>query len=104
MITKFKKDDIAGLLSQEESFAQELSLIADKVRVVWCALGYTNWTTEFENADNCVEKLFASVLEQLRDDNFEDDEYAVAESQCLEVNAQFDEDGYIVVDYYFRVV
>lgn len=104
VITKFKRADIAKLLSGEETFAQELSLIADKVRVVWSALGYTNWTTSFEQADDCVEKLFMEVLEQLRDYDRKDEDYACAESQCLEVNAQFDEDGSIVVDYYFRIV
>lgn len=104
MITRFTRRDITKLLSGEDTFAQELGLIADKVRVVWAALGYTNWTSTFEQADDCVEKLFMEVLEQLRDYDRKDEDYACAESQCLELNAQFDEDGFIVVDYFFRIV
>lgn len=103
MITKFKRADIAKLLDGEETFAQELSLIADKVRVVWSALGYTNWTTSFEQADDCIEKLFMEVLEQLRDDEFTGDCWANAQQQCVEMNAQFDEDGFVVLNYYFVI-
>jgi hypothetical protein len=100
MITRFKRADINKLIEQEEWFYPEISLIADKFRVIYTTLGWTHMTQDFFGVDNSIENLLMSGLEYLRDSK---DGESQIESAGVMIQIYLDEEDYININFYFSM-
>ena len=65
MITRLKKEDLKEAMEGNHELYNELSLVADKLRTIYVALGWTHMTAEFSEADDTVEYLTKGVLESI---------------------------------------
>ncbi len=100
MLLQYKKKDLGDLVAGNHELYNLYSLIADKLRTIYVALGWTHMTGEFSGADNIIEELTKHVFEEL--DN------GAKETQCatagLQVSGYFDEEDMLNLDYNFRLI
>lgn len=98
MYTQYKREDLEELIQGNHELYNIFSLVADKLRVIWTALGWTHMTKEFSEADDTVEMLTQHVLEGLLSEK--------EESQCatagLIVNGYWDDEN-LMLDYSFSL-
>lgn len=103
MYTNIKREDLEGAILGDHELYTSMSLIADKLRVIYTALGWTHMTMEFSKADDTVDMLTQHVLEALNTVE-EGKEEPTEEVSCstagLEVHGWWDEDT-LVLDYRF---
>jgi predicted histidine transporter YuiF (NhaC family) len=102
MITQFNRTDIPKILDKEIGFFNEQSLVASHMRVIYVAMGWTHMLTETYKIDELVEELTEWCLRALDDDK-ELLEHSVASGGLL-VTAYIDSEGFINVDYSFRII
>ena len=97
MITKFKEKDLKKLLTGEE-YDNSFSLIADKVRVIYVALGWTHMTDDFLIADENIELNLKYVYQALIDNPESEPQIS---SAGVSIQGFFDEEGLLNLDFYF---
>ncbi len=98
MITNYKKKDLGDLIEGNHDLYNTFGLIADKLRTIYVALGWTHMSN-FSKADDIIEGITKMVLEGLQ---------TTKESECgtagLFVFGYFDEEGMLNLDYNFRLI
>lgn len=99
MLTQYKNKDIKDLVEGNHSLYNEFSLIGDKLRTIYIALGWTHMTKEFSKADDTVEQLTNGVLESLLEGK-----ETTHSTAGLEVCGWFDEEGMLNLDYSFKLI
>ncbi len=99
MLTNYKKGDIKNLIEGSHDLYNTYSLIADKLRTIYVALGWTHMTGEFSKADDTVEHLTISVVEGLKNKNT----YMCA-TAGLQVDGYFDDEDMLNLDYNFTLI
>lgn len=97
MLTSYKKGDLKNLIEGNHDLYNTYSLIADKLRTIYTALGWTHMTKEFSEADDTVEYLTKGVLESLN----EDPQQTYHMTAGLKVCGYFDEEDMLNLDYQF---
>ena len=98
MYTNVKREDLEEVILGNHDLYNVFSLVGDKLRVIWVALGWTHMTAEFGRADSLVEEMTQNVLEGL---NSEKEEFMCG-SAGLNVQGYWDEDN-LVLDYSFML-
>lgn len=101
MLTNYKKGDIKDLIAGNHELYNTFSLIGDKLRTIYVALGWTHMTGDFGRADNIVEELTTGVLESLLKNTEGSPQHGTA---GLEVSGYFDEEGMLNLDYSFKLI
>lgn len=99
MLTEYTKKDLKDLVEGNHNLYNTYSLIGDKLRTIYVALGWTHMTDNFSEADNIVEELSIGVLNSLQDGK--EVTHATA---GLEVTGYFDDEGMLNLDYNFRLI
>lgn len=99
MLTNYKKKDLGNLIAGNHELYNTYSLIADKLRTIYVALGWTHMTEDFGAADTTVEELTIGVLEALQKENS-----SLNATTGLEVCGYFDEADMLNLDYNFRLI
>lgn len=65
MYTNIKREDLEEVIQGNHELYNVFSLVGDKLRVIYTALGWTHMTKEFSQADDIVEELSQYVFEAL---------------------------------------
>lgn len=99
MITQITRENLEEAILGEHGIYNELSLIADKLRTIYTALGWTHMTQDFSSSDELVDELTQDVLEAMLSDK-EDVMYGTA---GLIVRGRW-EDEYLELDYSFDII
>ena len=100
MITTIKKEDLVEAINGNHDLYNVYSLLGDKLRVLYTALGWTHMVKEFEDADRIIEELTYGVFGALQDG----EENVVHATAGLEVSGYFDEEGMLNLEYSFNLV
>lgn len=89
------------LIESNHDLYNTFSLIADKLRAIYAALGWTHMTSDFSGADDVVEELTNNVLESLQKNKKGSPQYSTA---GLQVSGYFDEEDMLNLDYSFYLI
>lgn len=100
MLTSYKKEDLGDLIDGNHELYNELSLIGDKLRIIYLSLGWTHMLGDFSKADDNVEYLTNSVLAELSK-GADTPSHSTA---GLSVTGYFDEEEYLNLDYNFVII
>lgn len=98
MLLQYKKGDLKNLIAGNHDLYNTYSLIGDKLRTIYTALGWTHMTGDFGKSDEVVEQLTIGVLESLIKGDH--NTHATA---GLQVEGYFDEEDYLNLDYSFKL-
>lgn len=101
MITKYTKETIKDVKKEDNYYSEFYyinSLVADKLRTIYTALGWSHMLGNFSQADDIVEELFSRCIVVLEDGADE----VSASSGGVIVKMFFDE-GFLCVDYSFNL-
>lgn len=107
LIINIKRENLEEAILGNHDLYNELSLIADKLRVIYTALGWTHMTKEFNDSDETVEYLTQHVLEALntveegQEEPPTDTTWGTA---GLLLNGYWDEEGMLNLDYSFSLI
>lgn len=106
MLTNIKRENLEEVILGNHELYNVFSLIGDKLRVIYTALGWTHMTKNFSEADNVVEELTNNVIERLN--TLEDREQEPPQETSfatagLEVSGYWDEEGCLNLDYSFNL-
>lgn len=102
MVTTFKREDLQKILDKEIGFYNEISLVCDKLRVIYNVLAWSHMTKDFFEVDTLVEGLTENCFKDLNDNPDKQD--ASRSSAGVKVEAWIDGDGFVNVDYYFVLI
>lgn len=97
MLLQYKKVDLKNLIAGNHDLYNTYSLIGDKLRTIYTALGWTHMTADFGKSDSVIEELTMGVLERL----LENGEQTYSATAGLKVEGYFDEEGMLNLDYSF---
>ncbi len=98
MYTNITRLTLEKAILEEHDLHNMFSLVADKLRVIWTALGWTHMTEQFGKADEIVENLTQNVLEGLMSEE-EEISWGTA---GLTVRGYWDEEN-LMLDYSFNL-
>ncbi len=98
MFTRYTREDLEEIIQGNHDLYNMFSLIGDKLRVIYVALGWTHMTKDFFRADEVVEEMTQHVLEALLSDE-EDVSWGTA---GLNVRGYWEEDN-LMLDYSFNL-
>ncbi len=99
MITTIKRENLEEAIQGNHDLYNQFSLIGDKLRVIYVALGWTHMTQEFSKADDVVEELTQHVLESLLSEK-EDAQFGTA---GLTVLGYWDDEELLNLEYTFNL-
>ncbi len=98
MYTEIKREDLEEVILGNHELYNMFSLVGDKLRAIYGALGWDWMTRQPSRVDNLVEGLTQQVLEGL---NSEEEEIVIGES-ALTVTGYWDDDN-LVLEYKFSL-